>query len=290
MLTVTERTKSLRKLGLVLFVLSISFFSNSAQAQWADTCQHLREWGAYHPTDKLNATRQYDTLRLYIERCASDQISYGYFSDISTAAYYMSDDIYRLDSCRAWLISVLYLNTNQEEYFCACMGAIYSTYRIGKYQVVGGLAVMDWLRKNHPECWDSQGDKEYSVDSNAAAQGGYDVIHLPPLDSLGLGFLLKASAPSPTTVELSYLTSLTSSPNPFKNETHLRFHLNRMAYTTIGIYDELGHQVWGDGNGHPLEAGDHDVSISAGSLPEGLLYARVSTGFGEVRTIKLVHE
>ncbi|HET9135969.1 MAG TPA: hypothetical protein VFO76_04975, partial [Candidatus Kapabacteria bacterium] len=219
-----------------------------------------------------------------------EQISYGYFSDISTAAYYMSDDIYRLDSCRAWLISVLYLNTTQEEYFCACMGAIYSTYRIGKYQVVGGLAVMDWLRKNHPECWSSGMDEEYAVDSNAAAQGGYDVIHLPPLDSLGLGFLRKASTPSSTTVESNYLTLVTSLPNPFKSETHLRFHLNRMAYTTIGIYDVLGHQVWGDGNGHSLEAGDHEVVVDGSLLPEGSLYARISTGFGEVKTIQLVHE
>jgi hypothetical protein len=237
------------------------------------------------------AKLQYDTLRLYIEHCAlSDPISYGYFEQINPAVRLMSADTNRFLAYRTWLISVLYLNTIQPEYFCACMGSIYSTFDWGDHKVVGGLAIMDWLRKNHSECWSGGMDLEYSRDSNAAAQGGYDVINLPPLDSLGLGFLLKSSTPSPTTVGGNYLASFTSSPNPFKNETHLRFHLNRMAYTTIGIYDVLGHQVWSDGKGHSLEAGDHEVVVDGSLLPEGSLYARIETGFGEVMTVKLVKE
>jgi hypothetical protein len=263
--------------------------SIEAPSSWPDTCGHLKQWVSIHLQDEPTAKLQYDTLRLYIEHCAvSDPVSWYFFGNINGAVQFMSADTNRFLPYRAWLISVLYLNTIQPEYFCACMGSIYSTFQFGDHKIVGGLAIMDWLRKNHNECWDSGLDKEYAKDSIAAAQGGYDVTHLPPLDSLGLGFLLKSNAPSPTTVGGNYLASFTSSPNPFKSETHLRFHLNRIAYTTIGIYDVLGHQVWGDGKGRSLEAGDHEVVVDGSLLPEGSLYARIETGFGEVRTVKLV--
>jgi hypothetical protein len=99
---------------------------------------------------------------------------------------------------------------------------------------------------------------------------------------------LPTSGIHPSEPENVFLSSLTSSPNPFKNETHLRFHLNRVAYTTICVYDVLGHQVWGDGKGRTYEAGDHEIGVEGASLPEGSLYARIETGFGEVRTIKLL--
>jgi hypothetical protein len=266
--------------------------SISAPNSWPDTCQHLKQWVAVTPiNDQEMAKLQYDTLRLYMERCAlSDQYSWAVFGHITSSVQLMSPDTNRFDPYRTWLISVLYLNTVQYEYFCACMGAIAGTYRYGKNKVLGGLAVMNYLRTNHHECWGSGDEKGYAQDSAAAFQSGYDPTHLPPLDSLGLGFLLKSGTPSPTTVGGNYLTSFTSSPNPFKSETHLRFHLNRMAYTVIGIYDVLGHQVWGDGKGRSLDIGDHEVMIDGRLLPEGSLYARIETGFGEVRTVKLVKE
>jgi hypothetical protein len=263
--------------------------SISSPSSWPDTCAHLKQWIAESPSDEATAKLQYDTLRLYIERCAvSDPVSWGAFGHINGAVQFMSADTNRFLPYRTWLISVLYLNTIQYEYFCACMGSIYSTFQWGKYKIVGGLAIMDWLRKSHPDCWSSQGDKDFAKDSTAAVQAGYDAAHLPPLDSLGLGFLLKASTPSPTTVGSNYLASFTSSPNPFKSEIHLRFHLNQIAYTTIDIYDVLGHLVWGDGKGRSFEAGDHEVVVEGSLLPEGSLYARISTGFGEVKTVKLI--
>jgi hypothetical protein len=263
--------------------------SISAPNSWPDTCRHLKQWAGISPgTDQGMAKLQYDTLRLYIERCAEDQFSYSVFSSLSAAVQLMSADTTRFEPYRAWLISVLYLNTVQPEYFCACIGAIAGTYQYGKNQAVGLLAVLNYVRVYHRECWNSQGDKEYADDSVAAVQGGYDATHLPPLDSLGLGFLLKSSTPSPTTVGGNYLASFASSPNPFKNETHLRFHLNQIAYTTIGVYDVLGHQVWGDGKGRSLDVGDHEVVVDGSLLPEGSLYARIETGFGEVRTVKLI--
>ncbi|MDP4221601.1 MAG: T9SS type A sorting domain-containing protein, partial [Bacteroidota bacterium] len=86
------------------------------------------------------------------------------------------------------------------------------------------------------------------------------------------------------------LASFTSSPNPFIKQTALQFTLTRMTYITIAVYDELGRLVWGDGKGSSLSAGTHSILIDGSSLPQGTVYARISTGFGEVRTVKLVHE
>ena len=89
---------------------------------------------------------------------------------------------------------------------------------------------------------------------------------------------------------MPYLASFTSSPNPFVKATTLEFTLNRMTYITVSVYDELGRLVWGDGRGSSLEAGTHDIQIDGSKLPSGTLYARIATGFGEVKTVKLVHE
>jgi hypothetical protein len=63
-----------------------------------------------------------------------------------------------------------------------------------------------------------------------------------------------------------------------------------MTYTTIAVYDVLGRLVWGDGRGSSLEAGEHSIHLDATNFPSGTLYARIATGFGEVKTVKLVHE
>jgi hypothetical protein len=115
---------------------------------------------------------------------------------------------------------------------------------------------------------------------------------LPTLDQLGLGALRLhlSSVPNPAHLSSTYLSSFTGSPNPFLNETELSFTLNRMTYVTVSIYDPLGRMVWGDGKGRSLDAGTHTIHIDGTGLPSGTLYARISTGFGEVKTVKLVHQ
>jgi hypothetical protein len=93
---------------------------------------------------------------------------------------------------------------------------------------------------------------------------------------------------SPSSAES--ISSVASNPNPFQKETTLEFTLNRTGYTTIAIYDELGSLVWGDGRGSSLEAGVHSVQIDGAKLPSGSLYARITSGLGDVNTVKLVHE
>jgi hypothetical protein len=269
-----------------LFILL--FYCTNAFGQ-IDTCTYLKRWNYIDVSTKEDAKRKYDTLRLFIEKCAAtDNESWKVFTSIDGAVARYSSDTTRYDLYRNWLISVLYLNTTNPQYFCRCMGAISGTFPYGKYYPLGSFAVLNYIRNSYHECWGSADSQMYIEDSIKAVNKGFIFKNLPPLDSLGLGFLLKSNTSSPTTVGGSYLTSFTSSPNPFKNETHLRFHLNRMAYTTIGIYDVLGHQVSGDGKGRTYEAGDHEIGVEGASLPEGSLYARIETGFGEVRTVKLI--
>lgn len=283
-------------------VLSILLFHPTIIFSQPDSCVKLRTWLGINPQSQELYKKQYDTLRRYVESCAvlDNDWSYTAFNQISAdVSYYTQDDTNRFNVYRDWLLSVVFLNTVNPYYYCACVEAMIATYQYGPYSYTNApLAVMKFLLENHNcaspglqetydqtiksrhESWISKGDTTIPEDTT-----------IPSLDQIGLGALLNHSGASPsTTPSQIYLASFTSSPNPFKEEMHLRFHLNRMAYTTIGIYDLLGHQVWGDGKGRSLEAGDHEILIDGKSLPEGSLYARISTGFGEVKTVKLVHE
>jgi hypothetical protein len=260
-----------------------------------DNCMRLFGWSSDQPQSPQEYKEQYDSLRLYIELCATtDNNSWQVFTTMGGAVQAYSDDTTRFDTYRNWLISVLYLNTKVPQYFCECMGSIVSTYQEGSiYHHVqnASLAVLNYLHYHHPECWGPADSEAYSNDTIYARSIGIDPTQLPPLDSIGLGFLLKSGVTSPSApLSSQYLASFTSSPNPFRKETTLEFTLNRMAYVTLAVYDELGRLVWGDGRGTSLEAGTHAIHLDGSALPSGTLYARISTGFGEVKTVKLVHE
>ncbi|MDP4218978.1 MAG: hypothetical protein Q8916_00020 [Bacteroidota bacterium] len=284
------------KFNVVVVCCAISICATSAYSQgWSDTCAHLKEWKYVNiqPGDAQLAKEKYDTLKLFIKQCAtSDTDSYQVFNSISGAVQLYSTDTTRFEVYREWLISVLDLNKSVPAYFCACLGAIVGTYQYGRYRELAGLAIMDYTRKKHSECWGEQAEVQYIDDSILAFQDGLDPTHLPSLDSLGLGFLLNHSGVPSTSMNLSSqdLASFGSSPNPFVKETTLQFTLNRMTYATIEVYDELGSRVWGAGKGLSLDAGTHSITIDGKNLPIGTLYARISTGFGEVKTVKLIHE
>jgi hypothetical protein len=252
-----------------------------------DTCSQLAAWKSVSPQpgDSAIARQVYDSLKVYVEHCANNdpQICFV-FNHINGAVALMAPhDSNRYSIYRDWLISVLDLNKNDPCYYCITMGSIARTFGGRSY-----FAVENYLRQNHSECWSTQADSVYNAQLLSFYNHGGDST-LPPLDSIGLGFLLKSSVSLPTTAH-EFLGLAIGSPNPFNKEITLNFTLNRMAYTTIAIYDELGHLVWGDGRGSSLEAGLHTVHIDGKDLPHGTLYARISTGFGEVKTVKLVHE
>ncbi|MDP4220189.1 MAG: T9SS type A sorting domain-containing protein [Bacteroidota bacterium] len=242
---------------------------------------------------------QYDTLKLYIDHCAYEINSRKAFSILDNDVQeYAPNDTTRFDAYREWLISVLYLNKTDPFYFCTCLESIAHTYQYGKFAVPNAwFAVMKYVI-DHTPCGDTalrsyyilQLDDRHSKWLEGDTTKPEDTT-LPSLDKIGLGFLLNSDVQSPYSELWSQnLASFTSSPNPFMKETALQFTLSRMTYITIAVYDELGRLVWGDGRGASLETGMHTIAIDGKNLPHGTLYARISTGFGEVRTVKLVHE
>jgi hypothetical protein len=279
-----------KKYHILLACCAVFFCAGTIYAQgWPDTCAHLYASKYSYPQTSQEYEKQYDTLRMYIERCAkNDDLSYRAFGSLGGAVQYMSDDPIRFDSLRAWLISVLYLNTTNPEYFCACLGTITGTYQAGKFDPLGSLAIDDYLKHYHRECWVAGSDEIYSEDSIYDYQHGFDPTHLPSLDSMGLGFLLRAGVHT-SFLQSEFLTSFTTSPNPFIKETTLELTLSRMSYVTLAVFDDLGRLVL-EYPGSSLEAGTHAIHLDGSLLPSGTLYARIATGFGEVKTVKLVHE
>ena len=63
-----------------------------------------------------------------------------------------------------------------------------------------------------------------------------------------------------------------------------------MAYITVEVFDPLGRKVWGDDHGYSLDKGTHTIHLDGAKLSSGTYYARISTGFGEVMTVKLVKQ
>ena len=265
-----------------------------------DSCTRLGMWLGANPSTQEYFQIQYDSLRAYIEHCAMVDGAYEAFNVMTgDVANIDLQDTTRYDVFRSWLLSVLYLNPNPI-YFCSCVEAISHTYDAGEYHHVpnaalavlkfliddsncvspGLIAVYDNSLVSIHDSW-LEGDTSKPQDTT-----------LPPLDSIGLGILLQHPAGVLPATELpqTYLTSVTTSPNPFKQETELQFTLSRMAYITVEVYDLLGRKVWGDDHGYSLDAGLHTVQIDGTYFPSGTLYARISTGFGEVQTVKLVHE
>jgi hypothetical protein len=279
-------------------VYSQSLLTNTSEPKPdPDSCQHWFGWHAINPTFPTEFKMQYDTLKHYIESCAKDDNESwrAFLALASNLQEYDQTDTNRYRRHRDWLISVLYLNSTNM-YYCTCLESIAGTY---KYDHIPNawLGVIKFMLTTS-SCYSASLATEYTATINNRhnlwLQGDTTIPEdttIPSLHELGLDFLLTHNSVSPSVAVLQdFLTSFTLSLNPFKNETHLRFHLNRMAYTSIGIYDVLGYQVWGEGKGRSLEAGDHEVVVDGRLLPEGLLYARIETGFWEVRTVKLVKE
>lgn len=241
---------------------------NKIFSQSLDTpsCTYLRGWRHASTKTKDLAQEIYDSVRFYINHCAAnDSEAFMAFTHLDGAVglLYTYSDSTLYTNYRNWLISVLYLNTTDPRYFCDCMSSIMGTYGItaagDKYNLPnGGLAVMNYLRGK------SQCNIGHHIDSLYAENVRFrhqewldgdrkmpEDTTLPSLDKIGLGFLLKGvvTPSNGSVISSQFLASFTSNPNPFKNETTLDFILNRMTYTTIAVYDELGRLVWGDGRG-----------------------------------------
>ena len=189
-------------LKFAIILCAVFFFARLGVGQTFDTCAHLFSWKYDQPQSASEAKEKYDTLRLYVERCAaSDNKSYQVFPSLDGAAGLCApNDTNRFKQYRDWLISVLYLNTSEPAYFCNCMSSIGGTFKYGKYNsIASALAVLDYIR-HIPACYGKGLDREYTQDSLELHRSSLDTS-IPSLDSLGLGFLLGHSGVSTYTLQ-----------------------------------------------------------------------------------------
>ena len=75
-------------------------------------------------------------------------------------------------------------------------------------------------------------------------------------------------------------------PNPFNPSTVIRFALPITGNVTLKVFNQLGEMVTTLVNG-VMEAGSHQVSFDAASLPSGIYYYTLSAD-GTVQTKKMV--
>ena len=66
-------------------------------------------------------------------------------------------------------------------------------------------------------------------------------------------------------------------PNPFQNETTLKFKIPKQAKVKLNVFDLSGKEVAVLVNGK-LSSGDHKVLFSAQNLPSGVYYYRLQAG------------
>jgi len=77
-------------------------------------------------------------------------------------------------------------------------------------------------------------------------------------------------------------------PNPFSDNTTVRFLLDRPARVTLEIYDLTGKLIATLEEGH-MVPGTHQVILDGRKLPAGLLLCRINTG-AAVQCLRLLHQ
>jgi hypothetical protein len=238
----------------------------------------------------------YDSTKHFIEKCALYIDSWRGFSNSTDAIDFLSvKDRSLWAEYRDWLKSVLYLNTIEPRYFCACVEEIRWTYW-GNQNAF--FAVDQWLinntscdsatirrdyvegRRQQYEYWLQHGDTTKALDTI-----------LPSMHELGLDTLLARHFLLNTSDRVEHiLTSAIASPNPTKEGVVITFGLQKSSYVHIQLYDVLGTEVSSTHFEALFEVGNQAVPISLHDLPSGTYYARVITSPGDSRMVKLVKE
>ncbi|MDP4229268.1 MAG: T9SS type A sorting domain-containing protein, partial [Bacteroidota bacterium] len=276
--------------------------SLSIQEYDTDRCNSLYDKG--EGLDKeMKYAEAYDTLRLYIELCAMQQFAYFEFNTISGDLYLMGGDSSRFVSGRDWFKKVLYYNPDSN-YYCADVIGLLRTFNFFEGRgndYLGSLAVLKYLNDNH-KCLSWYDLKHYdTIYSNTINQvislwrdSVKDSIKtpldttLPSIDELGLGILRGPSRVGASSGPVSEtIGNLALVENPFRTEAILRYRLNRGAMVRIDVYDVLGKQMRGEGEGYKHED-DYEFSFDTRSWASGTYFVRVSTMGGEVQTIKAI--
>jgi hypothetical protein len=67
-------------------------------------------------------------------------------------------------------------------------------------------------------------------------------------------------------------------PNPFSNESTLRFRLQQRSPTRVELFDAAGRLVAVPLDSRELAAGPHAVKLNASRLPPGVYFCRITAG------------
>jgi hypothetical protein len=92
------------------------------------------------------------------------------------------------------------------------------------------------------------------------------------------------------TTALKNIVLLQNTPNPFSDETAIRFQLANGCQVTLTVYDITGQSVSTLVDGH-TDAGYHTVILDAGNFPNGVYYYQLKTAQGtQVRRCVLLKD
>jgi hypothetical protein len=257
----------------------------------------------------------YDSTMVYIEHCYNSPDAPSMFNYFSASLQQLAGaDTSLWLVGRQWLESVLYLNTTNPEYFCACVQAIGGTFHSPSdtsetlywKQQNRAFAIEEWMIQNTTcdtpttlaEALAALRGQQYSDWLNDPSVPWDTTI--PPLDSVqqGLKELLEKHLLYATvsgTPPFSILSNATANPNPTGEGTVISFGISKEAYVKIELFDVLGHEVEGRAGSTDLreglfEPGNRSVPLSLMGLPSGTYFVRILTAYGEVQSVKLVKE
>jgi hypothetical protein len=250
---------------------------------------------------------EYDTAKKFVEQCPHFYPDVaGAFNEMSGAVQQLGNYGQRRADYFAWLKSVLYLNTTDLGYFCACVEAIAgelpappTVWPDTGYNYP--LSVYQWLIQNTPcspkslrDLYNAGRADQYRMWANDPTRYKLDTT-LPTMQQLGLDSLLAqhfqfvSGVKPPVDRFGAIVPEFGVTENPFTKQTVLRFTMSEPAYVQEEVFNLLGVIVQSDG-GRILDPGAHESPLDLTTAPSGTYYLRIMLGTGEVRTIKLVKE
>jgi hypothetical protein len=283
-----------------LFALVIFLASASANAQ-PDGCSSLRAKGEAYQTDR-RFKESFDTLKRFIETCPTYSFAYHAFSSIDGAlGGWKEGPPSRFADHRPWLLSVLYLNPSEPNYYCAVVNSLMGTFNGASYRDLNGAASMlDYvlksgkcseeinalfrrryleIREDQVEAWEdtvgaNKDDPRYALDSS-----------IRTLEEMGLEALRGLNGVRNTSGSQLMMT-LRTDRNPIGDDASIRFELASVAVVSCEVFDISGRKVWSTASSL-MQAGPHTIDLNAHEWPGRTYYARLSTTSGEVQTVKL---
>lgn len=279
-------------------------YTDSACHEWYGMAIGYNQEGKYQAA--------YDTARHFIEHCANTPNSRQGFKETGIAVQYISNDNNRWLEYREWLKSVLYLNTDTL-YYCSDILAMGKTFQyidpktgmrdyrgertLDQFVIENGKCPMftDDFKEDYVSAYQVQRQRYFDTLKVTTDTNLYPFDStIPTIDELGLGILRQNPNSSVRAIDAPKFSigSLSASSNPFTQETEITLEMNATSVVRFDLLNELGQTVQSNnvgGLGRVTERGKHQIPLNGSDLASGTYYARFSTPYGEVKTLKLRH-